>query len=97
RTITVNSKYLQRFIAQGVKAEAQVAPRDISHLDSGPQVPPYRSSVVGTDFDFITESDPDTFVRLEDKGQGPAEMPDKRGRSAPPEQEAAPLPPQVVA
>ena len=29
RTITVNSGYLQRFIAQGVKAEAQVAPRDL--------------------------------------------------------------------
>ena len=29
RTITVNSEYLQRFIAQGVKAEAQVAPRDL--------------------------------------------------------------------
>lgn len=27
RTVTVNSEYLQRFIAQGVKAEAQVAPR----------------------------------------------------------------------
>jgi hypothetical protein len=50
--------------------------------------PPYRSSVVGTDFDFITESDPDTFVRLEDKGQGPAEMPDKSDRSAPLVQQA---------
>ena len=29
RTVTVNSEYLQRFIAQGVKAEAQVAPRDL--------------------------------------------------------------------
>lgn len=45
--------------------------------------PPYPSSVVGTDFDFITESDRDTFVRLEDKGRGPAEMPDKSDRSAP--------------
>jgi len=52
------------------------------------QAPPYRSSVVGTDFDFITESDPDTFGRLEDKGQGPAEMPDKSDRSAPLVQEA---------
>lgn len=50
--------------------------------------PLYRSSVVGTDFDFITESDPDTFVRLEDKGQGPAEMPDKSDRSAALVQEA---------
>jgi hypothetical protein len=50
--------------------------------------PPYRSSVVGTDFDFITESDPTTFARLEDKGKGPAEMPDKSDRSAPLVQEA---------
>lgn len=47
-----------------------------------PQVPLYRSSVVGTDFDFITQSDPDTFVRMEDKGQGMAEMPDKSDRTA---------------
>jgi hypothetical protein len=44
--------------------------------------PLYRSSVVGTDFDFITESDPNTFVRLEDNGKGTAEMPDKSDRSA---------------
>src|SRR6185503_19839728 len=53
-----------------------------------PQVPPYRSSVVGTDFDFITESDPNTFDRLEDKGSGAAEMPDKSDRSATLVQEA---------
>jgi hypothetical protein len=29
RTVTVNSEYLQRFIAQGVKAEAQLAPTDL--------------------------------------------------------------------
>ena len=29
RTITVNSEYLQRFIAQGVKAEARATPRDL--------------------------------------------------------------------
>ena len=45
--------------------------------------PPYPSSVVGTDFDFITDADPDAFDRLEDKGQGPAEMPDKSDRAAP--------------
>jgi hypothetical protein len=50
--------------------------------------PLYRSSVVGTDFDFITESDPDAFARLEDKGRGPAEMPDKSDRSAPLVQQA---------
>ncbi|MDZ4405859.1 hypothetical protein, partial [Prosthecobacter sp.] len=52
------------------------------------QVPPYRSSVVGTDFDYIIESDPNTFDRLEDKGQGSAEMPDKSSRLAPLRQEA---------
>jgi hypothetical protein len=50
--------------------------------------PLYPSSVVGTDFDFITESDSDTFLRLEDKGRGPAEMPDKSDRSAPLVQQA---------
>jgi hypothetical protein len=39
----------------------------------------YRSSVVGTDFDFIREGDPDAFDRLEDCGEGFPEMPDKRG------------------
>jgi hypothetical protein len=37
----------------------------------------YRSSVVGTDFDFILDSDPSTFTCLESKGHGPREMPDK--------------------
>lgn len=45
--------------------------------------PLYRSSVVGTDFDFIMEDDPDTFERLEEKGKERAEMPDKSNRSAP--------------
>lgn len=39
----------------------------------------YRSSVVGTDFDFIQEGDPDAFERLESRGEGLPEMPDKRG------------------
>ncbi len=42
----------------------------------------YPSSVVGTDFDFIRESDPSVFECLEYKGDGPREMPDKRGPSA---------------
>lgn len=42
----------------------------------------YRSSVVGTDFDFIREGDPSAALCLEYKGVGPREMPDKRGRSA---------------
>jgi hypothetical protein len=50
--------------------------------------PPFRSSVVGTDFHFITAADPDTFIRLEDKGQGSAEMPDKADRTVPLVQQA---------
>lgn len=42
----------------------------------------YPSSVVGTDFDFIQDKDPDTFVALEYKGEGKPEMPDKRDDSA---------------
>jgi len=45
--------------------------------------PLYNSSVVGTDFDFIHEADPDTFVDLRSLGQGKAEMPDKTDKSAP--------------
>lgn len=45
--------------------------------------PPWKSSVVGTDFDFIRESDPDTFAGLESRGRGEAEMPDKTDRSVP--------------
>jgi hypothetical protein len=45
--------------------------------------PLYKSSVVGTDFDFIHESDPDTFVDLTSRGRGEAEMPDKTDNSAP--------------
>jgi hypothetical protein len=42
----------------------------------------YPSSVVGTDFDFILETDADLFLELEYKGEGKPEMPDKTGRSA---------------
>lgn len=44
--------------------------------------PLYNSSIVATDYDFILETDPDAFVRLEDQGTGPAEMPDKADDSA---------------
>lgn len=50
--------------------------------------PLYRSSVVGTDFDFITESDPSAFERLEYVGLKDFEMPDKRGTGEPLIQEA---------
>lgn len=45
--------------------------------------PPYRSSVVGTDFDFITAGDPSAFDRLEYVGFKDFEMPDKRGIGKP--------------
>jgi len=44
---------------------------------------PYRSSVVGTDFDFITEDDPSAFDRLEFLGFQEFEMPDKRETGEP--------------
>jgi hypothetical protein len=43
----------------------------------------YKSSVVGTDFDFITENDPSSFERLEFLGFMEFEMPDKRGTGEP--------------
>ena len=45
--------------------------------------PPYRSSVVGTDFDFITADDPSAFDRLDFLGFQKFEMPDKRGTGRP--------------
>jgi hypothetical protein len=50
--------------------------------------PLYRSSVVGTDFDFITEDDPDAFERLEYVGLKEFEMPDKRKSGKPLMQDA---------
>lgn len=44
---------------------------------------PYRSSVVGTDFDFITADDPSAFDHLEFLGFQKFEMPDKRGNGEP--------------
>jgi hypothetical protein len=45
--------------------------------------PLYRSSVVGTDFDFIAENDRSAFERLEYVGFHDFEMPDKRSTSEP--------------
>lgn len=45
--------------------------------------PLYRSSVVGTDFDFISENDATSFERVEHVGFRTSEMPDKRGTSEP--------------
>ena len=41
----------------------------------------YRSSVVGTDYDFIRDEDPSAFLCLEFKGERTREMPDKRGET----------------
>ena len=46
-----------------------------------PALPLYRSSVAGTDFDFITENDPSAFERLEYVGFKEFEMPDKTAPS----------------
>jgi hypothetical protein len=51
-------------------------------------VPLYRSSVVGTEFDFITDDDPDAFTHLDYVGLQPFEMPDKRGGDEPLVQDA---------
>lgn len=52
-------------------------------------VPPlYRSSVVGTDIDFITENDPSAFDRLEYIAFNDFEMPDKRNTGEPLTQKA---------
>ena len=45
--------------------------------------PPYRSSVVGTDFDFITESDAGCLESLDYVGFKEFEMPDKRETGRP--------------
>ncbi len=37
----------------------------------------YSTSIVGTDFDIITDNDPSSFVKLEYQGVRSAEMPDK--------------------
>ena len=49
---------------------------------------PYRSSVVGTDFDFITDADPTAFVSLDFLGLQDFEMPDKRDTGEPLVQQA---------
>ena len=53
-------------------------PTQSDSVSSPASAPLYRSSVVGTDFDFITESDPNAFQRLEYVGFEEFEMPDKR-------------------
>lgn len=42
----------------------------------------FRNSIVSTDFDFITATDPSTFKKLEYVAQRSAEMPDKREGSS---------------
>ena len=52
------------------------------------KAPIYGSSVVGTDFDFITDADPSAFTRLEYVGFQKFEMPDKRESGEPLVQDA---------
>ena len=58
-----------------------------SNMSAG-DTPPYRSSVVGTEFDFITQDDPSTFDHLDFIGFQPFEMPDKRDNDEPLVQDA---------
>lgn len=58
-------------------------PTQSDSVSSPASAPLYRSSVVGTDFDFITESDPNAFQRLEYVGFEEFEMPDKRKTGEP--------------
>ena len=44
---------------------------------------PYASSVVGTEFDVITDEDESVFAKVESKGVAKAEMPDKTKDDAP--------------
>ena len=53
-----------------------------SNMPAG-AAPPYRSSVVGTEFDFITQDDPSTFDHLDFVGFEEFEMPDKREHDEP--------------
>jgi len=48
-----------------------------------PKAPLYPSSIVATDFDFITDSDPNAFWTLDYLGLIPFEMPDKRPNPLP--------------
>jgi len=53
-----------------------------SPAQSNDNSPRFASSVVGTDFDFILDTDPSTFLCLEYKGQRTREMPDKTSKDA---------------
>ncbi len=59
-----------------------------SHAGPTAPAPLYPSSVVGTDFDFITDDDPNAFQHLEYVGFIQFEMPDKRPHSEPLVQDA---------
>jgi hypothetical protein len=58
-------------------------PAQVESSISSTPAPLYRSSVVGTDFDFITESDPSAFERIEYVEFKEFEMPDKRRTGEP--------------
>jgi hypothetical protein len=73
-TAAVLIAFVNVMLNVALKEQAQ-AGSDIDSIAS----PPYRSSVVGTDFDFITEGDASAFKRLDFLGFQEFEMPDKRG------------------
>jgi hypothetical protein len=70
-------------IFQSVFGAASNEQAQAGSSDPAAASPLYRSSVVGTDFDFITESDPSAFERLEYVGFEEFEMPDKRKTGEP--------------
>ena len=73
--------------AAPLSAVAEAAPQKEDEADPG-RAAPYRSSIVGTEYDFITGSDPTTFERLEFVGRTKFEMPDKRDDGDPLVQDA---------
>lgn len=73
--------------ARSISTLAAETSKKESDMSAG-DTPPYRSSVVGTDFDFITADDPSAFDRLEFLGFQKFEMPDKRGNGGPLVQDA---------
>jgi hypothetical protein len=68
----------ERFVKTRIAAALLLA----ASTSRAEEEPLYKSSVVGTDYDYILDTDPDMFVELTSKGKGNAEMPDKSDDSA---------------
>ena len=73
--------------ARSISTRATETAEDEKDTSDGAAAP-YRSSVVGTDFDYITEDDPSAFKSLKFLGFQKFEMPDKRGTDEPLVQDA---------